>query len=74
MDYDRLFDLIQADKGLAESVGRFVPWVKTPADIVKLIDTYLVQNMAKRCMRYQMYNANDPARILTPVQVEADKA
>lgn len=73
-DYDRLFDFIQADAGLAESVGRFVPWVKTPKDVVRLIDTYLVQDMAKRCMRYQMYNSSEPARILGAVQVMADNA
>jgi len=73
-EYDRLFDLIRADPGLAESVGRFVPWVKTPQDVVRLIDTYLVQTMAKRCMRYQIYSSNEPARILTPVQVLADNA
>lgn len=73
-DYDRLFPLIQADKGLAQSVGRFIPWVKSPSDVVKLIDTYLVQMMAKRCLRYQMYNANEPTRIITPVTVLADNA
>lgn len=73
-EYDRLFPLIQADTGLAQSVGRFIPWVKTPSDVVKLIDTYLVQTMAKRCMRYQIYGANDPARIITPVTVMADNA
>ena len=73
-DYDRLFPLIQADKGLAQSVGKFISWVKSPSDVVKLIDTYLVQAMAKRCMRYQMYNANDPTRIITPVTVLADNA
>lgn len=65
-DYDMLFDLIVKDAGLAASVGRFIPWVKTPQDVVKLLDVYLVQTTAKRCLRYHTYSSNVPARILTP--------
>lgn len=52
-DYDKLFDIISTDKELATSVSRFVPWVKTNADLVKLMDVYLVQEYAKRVLRYQ---------------------
>lgn len=50
--YDQLFPLIQGNEELAESVGRFIPWVKNSEDLVKLFDTYLVQHFAKRIMRY----------------------
>lgn len=65
-DYDMLFDLISSDVGLARSVGRFIPSVETPEDLVALMDSYLVQTTAKRCLRYHTYSSNVPARILTP--------
>jgi hypothetical protein len=49
--YDKLFDYIDGNEDLA----RFVPWVKTSKDVIKLIDTYLVQTDVKRIMRFQMY-------------------
>jgi hypothetical protein len=51
--YDRLFDIIANDKELVASVSRFVPWVKTNSDLVQLMDVYLVQEYAKRVLRYQ---------------------
>lgn len=54
-EYDELFDFIQGNRLLAESVGRFVPWVKTPDDVIRLIDVYLVQTTAKRIMRYHYH-------------------
>jgi hypothetical protein len=41
--YDRLFAFVRENPLLAESVGRFVPWVKTPEDVVRLLDVYLMQ-------------------------------
>lgn len=54
-DYDLLFGYIKDNWELARSVGRRVPWVKTPRDVIKLIDTYLVQPTAKRVLRYQWH-------------------
>ena len=50
--YDELFDYIKGNEELAKSIGRFVPWVKTSEDVIKLFDVYLVQTMAKRILRY----------------------
>lgn len=50
--YDKLFTYIDGNEELAASIGRFVPWVKTSKDLVQLLDTYLVQTIAKRIMRY----------------------
>ena len=54
-NYDRLFDYIKGNEELAQSIGRFVPWVKNSQDVIKLLDVYLVQMTAKRILRYQ-YN------------------
>ena len=68
--YDRLYDFIAGNRLLAESVGRFVPWVKTPADVVKLIDVYLVQATAKRILRYHYHT--DPMDIANLAAVVGD--
>lgn len=56
--YDALFDYISTSQLLADSVGRYIPWVKTPTDVVKLLDVYLVQNTAKRILRYHYYTVS----------------
>lgn len=62
--YDQLFDYIKGNEELARSVGRFVPWIKTPQDVIQLLDVYLVQMEAKRILRYQMYeDGRQPAEI-----------
>ena len=71
--YDNVFALIQADEGVAKSVNRFIPWVKTPQDVIMLIDTYLVQTAAKRCLRYHEYSSNEPAVIVTPAITLGDR-
>jgi hypothetical protein len=62
--YDALFDYIRGNQDLAESVSRFVPWVRTPDDLIRLIDVYLVQTTVKRVLRYQWYGSGrEPERI-----------
>ena len=62
--YDQLFDYVQGSDELAHSVGRFVSWVRTPQDVIKLLDTYLVQTDAKRILRFQTYeDGRKPAEI-----------
>jgi hypothetical protein len=53
--YDALFDFIPGNQALADSIGRFIPWVRTPEDVVKLLDVYLVQMTAKRILRYHWH-------------------
>jgi len=65
--YDSLFNLVRADEGLAQSLGRFIPWVKTPQDVIKLLDCYLVQTPAKRLLRYQWLYDNRPTMILPSI-------
>ena len=71
--YDHLFPFIRRDDALAASVGRFVPWVRAPEDVVKLIDVYMVQEHAKRLMRYQTLDANNPARLATVAALASNR-
>ncbi len=53
--YDKLFPYIEGNADLARRVGRFVPWVKTPDDVLKLIDTFLVQRAAQDAVQHILY-------------------
>lgn len=68
--YEPLFDYIKDNEELAKSVGRYVPWVKTPEDVIKLIDVYLVQTTAKRILRY--HYATYPTAITALASVLGD--
>ncbi|MEA3400226.1 MAG: heparinase II/III family protein [Armatimonadota bacterium] len=68
--YDRLFEFIEGNELLAESVQRFVPWVTSPEDVIRLIDVYLVQTTAKRILRYHYHT--DPMDIANLAAVVGD--
>jgi len=73
--YDRLFEFIRGNAELAESLGRFVPWVRSPDDVVKLLDVFLVQTMAKRVLRYNYYgDGRQPSYIAEIATVLGDRA
>ena len=61
--YDKLFDYIHGNEELARSVRRFVPWVKSSEDLVRLLDVYLVQITAKHILRRHYGLDNAPAQI-----------
>ncbi len=50
--YDQYYEFIKGSQSLADSLNRFVPWIKTPEDIIDLCDSYLVQVTARRVLRY----------------------
>ena len=65
--HDYLFPVIKDNQVLAESVGRHIPWVKTPDDVIQLLDTYLVQYMAKQTMYYQHYYDHAHSALLAQI-------
>lgn len=67
-DYDWLFDILSTDAELAKSVNRFVPWVKTPKDVVALVDSYLLRTIAKRILRYHWYTGETQIVDLAVIQ------
>ncbi len=72
--YDKLFPYILDNQPLADRVGRFVPWVKTPGDVIRLIDTFLVQRALQDGVQHILYSPIVPtaATVLGPSEV-ADK-
>lgn len=69
--YDKLFDYIKGNEELAASVRRFVPWVQSSQDLVKLFDAYLVQNEAKHIMRYNYHTGLDTMAMAATVMNDA---
>lgn len=62
--YDKLFPFIDRDEEVAQAVGRYIPWVKTPEDVKWLLDVYLVQYTANQIMHYR-YFYNDHVAPMT---------
>jgi hypothetical protein len=71
-DYDRLFDYLKQNQEVAQSVGRFVPWVRSPRDVIGLLDTYLLQTVAKRILRY--HYVTNPTDIANAAAVLGDRS
>jgi len=68
--YDYLFPYIQHNQELADSLGRFIPWIKTPADVVRFYDTYVVQYYAQQLMTYNVWRT--PDMMATAIAVQQD--
>jgi hypothetical protein len=41
--YDYLFDFVQGNQDFADTIHRYIPAVRTPEDVIKLLDTHLLQ-------------------------------
>ncbi|MCC7517886.1 MAG: hypothetical protein IT578_01740 [Verrucomicrobiae bacterium] len=53
--YDKLFPYIQGNAELAARLGRFIPWVRSPEDVIRLLDTFLVQRGAQDGVQHVFY-------------------
>jgi len=63
--YDDLFDFIKDNQELAAFVGTKIPWVKSPADVLALLDIYLLQSGMDYCKRH--YISSDDAKAFIPL-------
>lgn len=67
-DYDRLFDFIKENRELAAFVGTKIPWIKTPRDVLRLLDTNILQAGADDCERTYIEGNDEPKAIIPLVQ------
>jgi len=73
--YDTIFPFLSTDQKFAAAVGRYVPWVKAPNDVIELVDTYLVQDYANNVMKYRIYTDHEQAQwMMTAVLVQNDSS
>jgi hypothetical protein len=49
--YDQVFPYVQDNPVFAEAVGRFIPWVKKPEDVVRFLDRWLVWGSVREFRR-----------------------
>jgi len=53
--YDQIFPVIDGNEEFARAVSRYIPWVKTPDDVIRLLDTCLVQDNGNDIMHHRYY-------------------
>jgi len=62
--YDQLFDFIRDNQDLADYVRTRIPWVRTPRDVIELLDTNLLQHgmdsLNRRVLRSDVASAFIP--------------
>ena len=63
--YDKIFDFIRGNQALADYVHTRIPWVKTPKDVVELLDTNILQHGID-CLKRRIIR-NDTAAAYLPV-------
>jgi len=73
-EYDRLFTIIKDNHELAEAVGRYIPWVRTPQDVITLLDTYVLQYGAQQMAywRRNWYDHGNAGRMAEVVALQMD--
>jgi hypothetical protein len=54
--YDELFPYINGNQELARAVGRYIPWVKTDADVRRLVETRVLQFGAKQSLHFNLFS------------------
>ncbi|MFW6059790.1 MAG: hypothetical protein ACODAQ_06385 [Phycisphaeraceae bacterium] len=67
-NYDWLYDLIDGNQDLADSVHRFIPWVQTDDDVLALLDSYLLRHTAKKILRYHWHTGEYKIAMMATVQ------
>lgn len=66
--YDQLFDFIKDNQELATFLGTKIPWVKTPHDVIELIDTNILQAGMDAWHRRQLEGADIASAYVPLVQ------
>jgi len=73
--YDKLFPFIHGNTDLAKVLGEFIPWIKTPADVQRYYDTYILQFAADQIMAYHQYlDSPTPSWMSKVIAVQQDPA
>jgi hypothetical protein len=61
--YDILFDYIRDNQELASAVGRFIPWIRTPADVRAFLDQRILQFGMQELREYRMGTSHDTSEM-----------
>lgn len=66
--YDKLFDFIKGNQALADYVGSRIPGIRTPADVIALLDVNLLQHGMDACNRGYIEGTDLPKALIPLVQ------
>ena len=72
--YDQVFPYIKDNQVFADAVHRFIPWIKTPGDVIRFLDRQLVFSSVKDFNRGLIRAADVPdvaAQVLGPHRLTA---
>jgi len=73
--YDTIYPFLATDREFAAAVGRYLPWIKTPDDLIEFVDVYLVQDYANNVMKYRIFTDHEQAKwMMTAVLVQNDSS
>lgn len=53
--YDYLYDYLKENQEFATALGKHIPWIKTPRDVITYLDTYVIQYGARQTMYFNYY-------------------
>jgi hypothetical protein len=53
--YDSLFDFINGNQEFARAVSRYLPWIKTPQDVIAFLDTVIIQDHANDMLKFRYW-------------------
>jgi len=70
--YDALFDFLKDNQEFAAAVHRYLPWVQTPADVLALLDTTILQDHANDIMKFRYWYDHGYAQLLLNVVMAQD--
>lgn len=73
--YDYLFPYVEGNASLAESLRRFLPWIKSADDLTRFYETYVLQYYALQVMSYNAFlDSPTPAWMANVIAVQQDPA
>ena len=66
--------MVKDNQELADAVGRYIPWVETPKDVMQLLDTYCLQYSVRQMAywRQNWYDHGNAARMMSVVAIQMD--
>jgi hypothetical protein len=64
--YDQLFDFIRDNQAFADEVGKRIPGIRTPKDVVQFLDTRLLRHIVDGASRNQIEGTDAP-KVLAPL-------
>jgi len=73
--YDAIYPFLEDNEEFAQAVSRYIPWIKTPDDLLTMLDTYLIQDYANNIMKSRSFTDHEQSKMMmTCVLLQDDTA